>query len=98
MLQMHLHPTPFTQIKTDQKTIELRLNDEKRQLIMIGEVIEFINRETEEKIRARVVELLTFPDFWTLHFDNCEIRDCGAETKEELLAVFSEFYTRDNVE
>lgn len=94
---MHLHPTPFAQIKSSQKTIELRLNDEKRRLIKIGDEIEFINRETEEKISARVVELLTFPDFETL-LDNCEISDCGAETKEELLVVLSEFYNRDDVE
>jgi ASC-1-like (ASCH) protein len=39
--QMKLQPNPFEQIKNGSKTLELRLNDEKRQLIKVGDEIEF---------------------------------------------------------
>lgn len=72
------------------------MNDEKKRLIKMGDGIEFINREKEEKIEARVVELLPFPDFETL-CGNCDVAECGAKTKEELLVSLSKFYSREDV-
>ena len=40
---------PFELIKNGTKTIELRLNDEKRQLLKIKDLIEFTNRTNNEK-------------------------------------------------
>ena len=40
---MKLNPDPFTAIETGKKNIELRLNDEKRQQIKIGDTITFTN-------------------------------------------------------
>lgn len=39
--QMKLVDAPFELIRSGQKTIELRLNDEKRQIIKIGDFIVF---------------------------------------------------------
>ena len=39
--EMYLNDKPFTKIKEETKTLELRLNDEKRQLLKIGDLIEF---------------------------------------------------------
>jgi ASC-1-like (ASCH) protein len=47
--EMKLNVEPFNKIKSGKKTIELRLNDEKRQLVKIKDLIEFTNRETEKK-------------------------------------------------
>lgn len=57
------------------KTIELRLNDEKRQLINVGDLIEFTNRDTLEKMRLEVVELYKYPNFEELykHFNKIEM-------------------------
>lgn len=43
---MRLHNSPFKLIKNGTKTIELRLNDEKRKLIKVGDIIRFTNRVT----------------------------------------------------
>ena len=45
---MQLHPEPFELIKNGNKTIELRLLDEKRKRIRKGDIILFKNRITEE--------------------------------------------------
>ena len=44
---MQLTPSPFQMIKEGTKTIELRLFDEKRRKIQIGDIIEFSNTDTE---------------------------------------------------
>ena len=46
---MRLNPLPFKMIASGEKTIELRLNDEKRRLINVGDEITFINTEDNRK-------------------------------------------------
>ena len=55
---MKLLESPFERIKNGTKTVEFRLYDEKRQLIKIGDKIEFSKLpELEEKIVVEVVDL-----------------------------------------
>ena len=65
--QMRLHPEPFNKIKDGAKTIEMRLYDEKRQLLQLGDIIEFENRETGEKLRAQIVNFHRFASFAELY-------------------------------
>ncbi len=67
MHYMKLHNDPFNLIKSGTKTIELRLNDLKRQKIKVGDLIEFTNRVTDEKIVVRVVDLIKFNSFSDLY-------------------------------
>ncbi len=69
--EMKLNNSPFVSIKNKTKTIELRLNDDKRQKINVGDEIEFINIMTSEKILVDVVNLHRFDSFSELynHFD-----------------------------
>ena len=46
---MRLNPAPFAMVERREKTIELRLNDEKRRLINVGDEITFINTEDNRK-------------------------------------------------
>ena len=55
---MQLQPSPFEMIKDGSKTIELRLFDEKRRKIRIGDTIAFTNTETREVLSVRVLELM----------------------------------------
>ena len=65
---MRLHRQPFEQIKSGKKTIELRLNDKKRQQINVGDIIEFISTEDPDcKISTRVVALHKFDSFKELY-------------------------------
>ena len=64
---MKLNDDPFKRIKEGTKTVELRLNDEKRQLVKKGDLIEFTNRETLEKITTEVVDLYKYPSFAELY-------------------------------
>ncbi len=64
---MRLQPAPFEKIKSGEKTIELRLWDEKRRKIRVGDAIAFVNTTTAETLRATVVCLHRFGCFDELY-------------------------------
>ena len=66
--QMKLQPNPFRKIKSGSKTIELRLNDEKRQQVQVGDFIEFtMLDDTAQKLTVRVTALHHFNSFAELY-------------------------------
>jgi ASC-1-like (ASCH) protein len=68
---MGLYQKPFNSIQKGQKIYEVRLNDEKRRKIRVGDVIEFTKvPEMDEKIKVKVLELRRYPTFEekTFHF------------------------------
>lgn len=73
---MKLHASPFEKIQSGQKTIELRLFDEKRQKIKAGDVIEFTNTSNGEKMRATVKKLHRFDSFEEL-YKTLPLLQCG---------------------
>ena len=65
--KMKLHTAPFEKIKSGEKTIELRLYDEKRQQIKVGDRIVFTNTSTGETLEATVAKLHRFDCFEQLY-------------------------------
>ena len=72
--KMKLQVSPFERIKDGSKTVEFRLFDEKRQLIKIGDQIEFSKLpELEEKILVEVLDIYkdkSFEDLFKKLFDD----------------------------
>ncbi|MBR5797979.1 MAG: ASCH domain-containing protein [Clostridia bacterium] len=66
-IHMNLTPAPFAMIKSGQKTIELRLFDEKRQHIRVGDEIVFTNTESGETLAKTVAKLHRFDSFEELY-------------------------------
>ncbi len=64
---MRLNHNPFLSIKSGDKKIEMRLFDEKRKLIKIDDFIEFADRETNEILTAKVINLHIFENFEQLY-------------------------------
>ena len=61
---MKLQASPFGMIKSGKKTIELRLNDEKRQKLKIGDEIEFICTDDADKtVGVSVTNIYHFDNF-----------------------------------
>lgn len=91
--QMNLQSKYFDFIKNGTKRIELRLYDEKRQQIKLGDSIEFSKSENE-KFKVRVIGLLLYETFSDLFNDfNISVLADQSMTKQELLNVLQEFYT-----
>ena len=62
---MKLQRQPFEAIRLEQKTIEMRLYDEKRRQIAVRDTITF--RCDGEELTVRVIALHRFPDFAALY-------------------------------
>lgn len=73
---LKLAPNPFESIKAGTKTIEMRLLDEKRKNIKVGDVIIFVNRnDIDQRLKAKVINLHTFDNFKELYsaFDKSKL-------------------------
>jgi ASC-1-like (ASCH) protein len=94
--EMRLHPLPFGKIKDGTKTIEVRLNDEKRQEIKVGDQIEFLLRpDFAEKVTVEVTELLhtsTFAEMYTLH----PKEEFGIEDIDAAVAGMGQYYSPED--
>ncbi len=91
---MRLHNKPFKLIENGQKIIEIRLNDKKRQLLQVGDVIEFLNRKTYKKINVKVIDLLCYNTFDEL-FKNYDAHDFGCANKNILFNNKYKYYTKE---
>lgn len=90
--QLNLQPRFYGYMQSGTKRIELRLYDEKRQVIALGDTIEFSKNATDH-LKMRVVGLLRYESFVQLFndFDISVLAD-SSMTKPELLDALSEFY------
>lgn len=65
--QMTLYNGPFEAIQSGHKTIEMRLYDEKRKKLQIGDEIVFTNLDTKETLRVRVKGIYVYKNFKELY-------------------------------
>lgn len=95
---MKLNPDPFTAIETGKKNIELRLNDEKRQKINIGDTITFTNTaDPERKLFTKVIVLHHATSFAEL-FTTIPLSVCGfdgALSSEEAANAMRQYYSEE---
>lgn len=65
---LNLHPQPFALIADGRKTIELRLYDEKRRQIQVGDTLVFTHSDDPaQTLTAQVTALHLYPDFAALY-------------------------------
>lgn len=72
---MQLADAPFRAIKSGTKTVEMRLNDERRRGILAGDLILFTHRDNGDTMLARVVSKTAYNSFHELYlcYDKQEI-------------------------
>lgn len=96
---MNLELSAFFKIANGSKTIELRLNDKKRQKINIGDRIEFRCSEINSVIFAEVIKLHKFSDFEQL-YKALPLEKCGY-SKDDLKAAhytdMEKYYTKSQI-
>ena len=91
---LKLQPKYFDYINNGTKRIELRLYDEKRQKIDIGDTIIFQKEpELVTTMKVKVIGLLRYSTFKELFEDfDIKIMADKSMTKQELLNVLEKFY------
>ncbi len=78
--KMKLNSAPFEMIKSGEKTIELRLFDEKRQQLKVGDKIVFTDTTTGETLNTTVIKLHRFDSFEEL-YKSLPLLKCGYTTE-----------------
>ncbi len=95
--EMKIKAVYFDKIKSGEKTYEVRLNDEKRRMIQVGDVV-VLKREPElqAELSLRVRELLYFSSFEQL-VDKIPLEKLGftGMTKQTIVDVYHQFYTTE---
>lgn len=92
---MKLHPNPFEMIASGKKTIELRLLDEKRKLICVGDTLVFRNTQNADTLICTVKKLHVFADFDQLYrslpLEKCGYlpHELGAASAKDMQAYYS---------
>lgn len=93
--RMGLYGEYFNAIKEGRKTVEVRLNDEKRRKIKVGDTIEFIKvPQQDEILRVQVLNLRRYDTFNAMYKD-IPFSDFGCEgwTTKAMIDGTYEIYT-----
>ena len=97
--KMNLNPGPFDLIKSGQKTIEMRLFDERRQLIAVGDRIIFINTGNSDfSLEVLVTNLFRYPSFDGLyeHHDKASLGYLDGEVADP--KDMEKYYNPENIQ
>ncbi|PEJ28468.1 hypothetical protein CN677_27155 [Bacillus pseudomycoides] len=92
---MGLYKEYFQSIEEGKKIFEVRLNDEKRRKIKVGDIIEFIQVPEENKtLQVKVLELCKYDTFKEM-YENIPFHlfDCEGWTLDEMINGTYEIYT-----
>ncbi|MCS1350827.1 ASCH domain-containing protein [Mechercharimyces sp. CAU 1602] len=93
--QMGLYGEYFNSIKEGKKKVEVRLNDEKRRKIKVGDTIEFIKvPEQDETMQVEVIDLNIYATFQAMYEDiPFQELDCEDWTIQEMVDGTYEIYS-----
>lgn len=92
---MGLYGEYYHAIKEGKKTIEVRLNDEKRRKIKVGDSIEFVKvPQQDEILKVQVINLCSYDTFEDMYNDiPFKDFDCEGWTMKEMIDGTYEIYT-----
>lgn len=98
--KMKLQPKYYHFILNGTKRIEIRLFDEKRQKIKIGDTIKFLKEpDLNKSFNAKVTGLLRYNSFEDMFKDfDISILSDESMKKEQLIGVLERFYTKEKQE
>ena len=100
MITCHLDADVFEVVEKGIKNVEVRVNDEKRRKMKVGDEIIFLKRPLEEeKIVTKIVGLKVYSDFNELVKDyEIERLYLKEFTKEQFVELLSRFYSDEEQE
>ena len=93
MHEMKLVDFAFQAIKKGDKDIEVRLNDEKRSKIKIGDKIKFHHMDNDEILIVEVVNLYKFKTFNEL-FNSFDHKRLGVKQDDDA-SIMDNFYSKE---
>jgi len=95
---MNLRSIYFNKIKSGEKIYEIRLNDEKRQQIDVGDVVIFTNEENKaDKLQTIVEDLIYFKSFDEM-IETLPSKKIGFDNSDKITikSIYRSFYSEEN--
>ena len=95
---LNLHNDPFQKIKSKNKTVEMRLFDERRKNITVGDILIFENNDSKEKLSVEVIDTKVFKNFEEL-YKSYDKKELGYDLNE--IANPSDmlkYYNQENID
>lgn len=94
---MNLWNDSFKKIKNKSKSIEMRLYDEKRSMILIGDIIVFTNTSTNETLECMVTNIYKYENFDELYKYHNKISIGYNEDEVANPSDMLAYYNADNI-
>ena len=93
---MKLEAIYFNLIKKGIKIYEIRIFDEKRKKIKLQDIIEFINKDTDETIKVKVIELSYYNTIFEV-INNTEVKNLFDKNvdKEEAVKIYNKIIHKE---
>lgn len=91
---MNLKDSPFNKIKNDNKIYEIRLNDEKRQRLNIGDIIEFKNGN--KSLNTKIIDLQKYKNISEMK-QTIDNNSLGLKENENIQDILKIFYTEEKI-
>lgn len=95
--EINLWHSSFEKVKSGAKTIEMRLNDEKRSLVKIGDTIEFTDTSNGRKCRCSVLDLFRYASFEALYQNHNKMSLGYEESEPALPSDMLTYYSEDEI-
>lgn len=95
--EMRLNNEPFNKIKEGTKIVELRLLDEKRKALRIGDKIIFTNRANNEKIDVIITNLFKADNFAPIYEKYSKVETGYNEEEPSNPEDMEKYYTKDEI-
>ena len=99
-MKVHLHPDVFEIVKKGIKDIEVRVNDEKRRKLNVGDTLIFLKRPLEDEYITKKVKALEYYNSFEELVEHYDMKRIYLEnyTKEMYLKEMERFYTKEEQE
>ncbi len=94
--RMRLESYPFDLFKNRKKSVEMRLFDDKRKKLKVGDLIIFKNKENGEEIISEIYGLKTYKTFDEL-YANYKKEQLGYENNEATPNDMAQYYKPDQI-
>jgi len=85
----------FDLIKSGKKTYELRMNDDKRKMMKIGDEICFVKRPDLKEYFYKKIRGLHYYKTLEEMVENIDVKLMGFDSKEEVIDVMNKFYSEE---
>lgn len=95
--EMRLNNEPFIKVKEGTKTVELRLLDEKRKALRVGDKIIFTNRANNEKIDVVITNLFKADSFEPIYEKYSKVAMGYNEEDDAKPEDMEEYYSKEEI-